>query len=236
MTTMHRHHLAAHVRACRSEGQVVLLDLRRNRYVGIDGRHRLDQVVDGWPADDASASRQTTCTDAVLEQLLAAGLVAQGPQAAWARRDVEIEAPTSTLHAHHRASSGRIRARHLYRFTVCAALSAMRLRWLPLSAVAAHIAALRGEGPAEPMNHGDRLRESVAAFDRLRPLAFTSRDKCLYDSLALVTFLACERLHARWVIGVRTNPFRAHAWVQAGDTVLNDLHENVRAFRPILVV
>lgn len=233
---MQRWHLAAHVRACRADGRVVLLDLRRSRYLGFDGGYPLDLLVAGWPSAGDAVARPSLRADAVIAQLQAARLVETGPQPAQALQRDELEDPTSSLDLGHRPAHGRIRARHLYRFAACATSSAVRLRWLSLDAVAAHVAALRGRTPAGAAQQGDRLRESVALFDRLRPLAFTSRDRCLYDSLALVTFLAHERLHARWVIGVRTNPFRAHSWVQAGDTVLNDLHENVGAFRPILVV
>lgn len=81
-----------------------------------------------------------------------------------------------------------------------------------------------------------RLDDTVAAFHALRPLLFTARDRCLNDSLALVAFLAREGIASRWVIGVRVQPFGAHAWVQVDGLVLNDLHENVRHYEPILVV
>lgn len=76
----------------------------------------------------------------------------------------------------------------------------------------------------------------MAAYEKLRPLAYTARERCLYDSLALLNFLAGEGLFPTWVIGVRTRPFGAHSWLQSGPVVLNDLHDHVRRFRPILVV
>jgi len=91
----------------------------------------------------------------------------------------------------------------------------------------------------DPTGHGvdlPRLRAALVTYEKLRPLVFTARDQCLFDSLALMNFLADECLFPRWVVGVKTSPFRAHSWVQFGDTVLNDQHENVRRFRSILVV
>jgi len=67
-------------------------------------------------------------------------------------------------------------------------------------------------------------------------LLFTSRDHCLFDSLALLNFLALDGLSAHWVIGVKVQPFGAHSWLQQGSTVLNDQHDRVRRFTPILVV
>jgi hypothetical protein len=80
------------------------------------------------------------------------------------------------------------------------------------------------------------MRDAIATYDRLRPLVLTKHDRCVHDSLTLLGFLASEGLFPHWVIGVKTGPFGAHSWVQSGATVLNDLHENVRRYRPILVV
>jgi hypothetical protein len=38
------------------------------------------------------------------------------------------------------------------------------------------------------------------------------------------------------VLGVRMNPFSAHAWAQFGSIVLTDSLEQVREFTPILAV
>ena len=82
----------------------------------------------------------------------------------------------------------------------------------------------------------DSIARAIAAYETLRPFVFTARDKCLQDSLALIGFLASEGLFPHWVIGVKTRPFGAHSWVQLGPTVLNDHHDHVRQFVPILVV
>jgi hypothetical protein len=79
-------------------------------------------------------------------------------------------------------------------------------------------------------------RKAVGAFIRLRPLLFGAQDACLFDSLALVRFLATYGLFPMCVIGVQTGPFAAHCWVQHGDVVFNDEPEYVRRFTPILAV
>jgi len=100
------------------------------------------------------------------------------------------------------------------------------------------LAARRAEHAAPPDSSEslDAMKACASAFERLRPLVFTAQEKCLYDSLALMAFLASEGLFPRWIIGVKTGPFGAHAWVQSGHTVLSDQHEYVRRFQPILVV
>lgn len=59
---------------------------------------------------------------------------------------------------------------------------------------------------------------------------------CLYRCVLLLTFLRQVGLDAHWVFGVRTWPFSAHCWLQAGDVVFDDPADYVGRFTPILVV
>jgi hypothetical protein len=72
-------------------------------------------------------------------------------------------------------------------------------------------------------------------FDSLR-LFYPRPYLCLFDSLALIHFLARFGLYPDWVFGVQADPFEAHCWVQAGSVVLNDTVERVSAFTPIMYV
>jgi len=75
----------------------------------------------------------------------------------------------------------------------------------------------------------------LASFLTVRRL-WSVRDRCLPFSIACVTFLAAHGYSATLVLGVRTEPFEAHAWAQAGSSVLNDDLGRVRLFTPILAV
>ncbi|WP_374346564.1 lasso peptide biosynthesis B2 protein [Phenylobacterium sp.] len=59
---------------------------------------------------------------------------------------------------------------------------------------------------------------------------------CLLQAAWMLEFLAGAGLTADWVFGVRTWPFSAHCWVQAGEVVLNDTLERVAPYRVILRV
>jgi Transglutaminase-like superfamily len=82
----------------------------------------------------------------------------------------------------------------------------------------------------------EAARRLVDTFYRLRVFLFASREKCLYDSFAMLEFLARYGLFPYWVFGVRALPFAAHCWVQYRDTVFNDTVEHVRGYTPIMVV
>jgi hypothetical protein len=86
-------------------------------------------------------------------------------------------------------------------------------------------------GAAEPTT--DRAR--AARDDVVRVSALCAGEGCLPRSIA--TALLC-RLHGtwpRWCVGVQTEPFRAHAWVEVGGQPVGEPFGPGR-FAPILAV
>ena len=232
-------YLAPHVRACHVDGQVILLDLRRNKYLGVGGSHLhlLAHAVAGWPtctgADHSSA--QTSDLAAVTGPLLSQGLLTDQPSARGV--DATVEAAIETLDTDGAIPDATVGTRRVSRFLQTAITTSVSLRCRSLLSITLAVAArrMRLERIA-PVEAPDALRQAVASYAKMRPLVFTSRDQCLYDSLALINFLAREGMFPRWVIGVGARPFRAHSWVQSAGIVLNDQPEHVRQFCPILVV
>ncbi len=232
-----RYRLADHVRACLVDGQVVLLDLQRGKYLGIGGSQApaLAQAIVDWPqGSDGSATPGQASTPAPpLTALLNQGMLADARDADVRRR--QIEEPLDSLNVE--MLQPPFRWRHLAGLCWSAAMTSRWLRLRSLADIARLVIRLR-RGARNPGAPGQcqELLDAVASYTRLRPLVFSAHDQCLHDSLCLVRFLAMEKIAADWVIGVRTRPFGAHSWVQCGSLVLNDLHENVRAYEPILVV
>ncbi len=233
--------LAPHVHACQSDGQVILLDLRRDKYVGVGGAHvsALAGAVEGWPKGALVENESVVQEDIarLARRLLRQGLLIDKPAECTRLPDASVSEVVTSLGAEDAAPDARVSPRRLFRFLRSAATAAAALRCLSLWSVVHSAAKRRARcGTATECLPLDAVLEAVAAYEKLRPLVFTSRDQCLFDSLALINFLAYEGLFPRWVIGVKTRPFGAHSWVQSGDVVLNDLHERVRKFRPILVI
>jgi hypothetical protein len=81
-----------------------------------------------------------------------------------------------------------------------------------------------------------RAAELVDVFRRLRPFVFAAEGRCLLHALTLVEFLSFYDLFPDWVIGVTTQPWGAHSWVQSGKFLLDTNPEKVCHFTPILVV
>lgn len=223
--------LADHMRACIVNDEVVLLDLARSRYFALKGRaskvvmHALE--LDSLPEQQNEES-------SLLEPLLRNHILTTEPLKG-AVRLPSLPSADAAAASQEQVPDSSIRLRDLLRFLIAVSLTSLWLRWRSLDSIAAAVHDLQRQGKGGT-DEGKRLRREVAVFDRLRPLTFTSRDKCLFDSLALAIFLGRQGLSASWVIGVAIRPFKAHSWIQDRSEVLNDVAENVRRFTPILIV
>lgn len=230
--------LAAHVRACRVGEEVILMDLARGRYLGIGAAASaaLRDVVSDWPGRDIGVTGQGAGRQLPLaaERLLRQGLLST------ARPTAAVQLPPAPRHSidvQDDAAAMPMRTADMIEMARAAAGAAWSLRFRSIETQASLIARQRASRARDsPAMDPPRLRSAVATYEKLRPLFFTARDKCLLDTYALLRFLAGRGLFPQGVIGVRTKPFRAHAWVQQGDLVLNDQRENVARFTPILAL
>lgn len=230
--------LASHVRACDCGSSVILLDLRRSRYIGVSKAvsRTLAGHVEGWPTRKEPVDA-ATLPDTFLgaaRSLLSQGILTD--QQVDPAPMLNLDQATASIDVDASPACRTLGTRRFLQFTTSVAVAAWGLRYRSLQAVARSIAARRALLSMPEAESLQAMGSGVAAYEALRPFAFTAREKCLLDSLALVTFLAKDGLAPRWVIGVKAGPFGAHSWVQSGKTVLNDQHEYVCQFRPILVV
>jgi hypothetical protein len=189
------------------------------------------------PADIRVDPAHPARVDEWLHRLRRQNLLSNEPATGGARARRSIDAPAWGLAMEDEDRAGASTGRHLLRLWHATVVTASWLKRRRLADIADRVEALRarhahGRARLAP----ESLRAEAARYARLRPFALTSHDRCLNDSLALIHFLATQGHFPRWVIGVRVQPFGAHSWVQSGDLVLNDSPENVRHYRPILVV
>jgi hypothetical protein len=118
-------------------------------------------------------------------------------------------------------------------FLACARVD-WRLRKTKLSRTLARIEQrrIRARSPAAASDV-QHISGLMTAFQDLRPL-YPRPYLCLFDSLALLEFLAGYRSFPRIVFGVVADPFHAHCWLQEGNMVLNDDLERIGHYKPIL--
>lgn len=233
----HQYFLARHVHLCVTDNYAVLLDLRRDKYIGVAREHlpALAASVNGWPGMVQSDGAPSRSAKALIDQMLTTGMLTTDPAVGKAARALSMPRPQFPGFDADLRRRPLVTYRHVWGVLWAAATAKALLKWRPIETVVARIQKRKQQHGANPFDL-DAARPWVEAFVYLRPLYFTTKDECLYDSLVLVELLARHNLFPEWIFGVSTNPFKAHSWVQAGDRVLNDQPERIARFMPILSV
>jgi hypothetical protein len=240
---MREYLLSPHVYLCITDDHAVLLDLQRDKYVGV-GRAQMNALaarILGWPTSGVGAegtpAPRDESADAMLAKMLAAGMLTTDPAIGKEANPLAMEqVERSLLHADLEVQPV-IALADVARFVRAAAVSGLSLRWRPIESVVARVRQRKARhAAARGAADHDVARDLVGAFVHLRPLLFGAQDACLFDSLAIVELLARRGIFPTWVFGVQTAPFAAHCWVQDGPVVFNDTPERVRRFTPILAI
>ena len=215
------------VHLCETSGRFVVLDLAADRYVGL--AREQSAALRATLADPPSHSAVT----GALRPLLDAGLLTETADSGRPLAATRLPVPDRVLFADATATDGRVTAARLLRFVRAAVASQRRLRRRPIADTVAYVRRLRTD-------HDGTIdlaaaRDLTAAFLRLRPIYPLNR-RCLFESLALVVFLARYGVHPSWVFGVRLDPWRAHCWVQHEGLLFNDELDEVAQYTPIMAV
>lgn len=108
--------------------------------------------------------------------------------------------------------------------------------WAARAIKRARLAAAVGLLRSVKISPAVRAQASDAAhYFRVRPW-YPNPQLCLFDSLALTFFLSAREKTADLVIGVKTGPFAAHAWVEGANGIINDDAEACAGYAQILRV
>jgi hypothetical protein len=225
----------------------VLLDLKRDKYLGI-GREEteiLGNAVQGWPRPlwaptlEGYAVQVKPRTDELCSSMLESGLlirVQDGGMASPAvaqRRDMKGDWISVGDELEVKSA---VTFRHCVHFTVAYLWARCSLAWRPFLATVEEVRVRKaGCILAKQSWHISQVAGVVDVFRRLRPLLFAAEGHCLLHALTLIRFLSSYEFYPEWVIGVTTQPWSAHSWVQWGDYLLDSNPEKVCAYTPILV-
>jgi hypothetical protein len=238
---MARYALADHVFVCVNGEHLVLLDVKEDRYWALEAAQTsgLGAWVGGWPiqAPDAEGGEAPTPeTEAAIEVLRGRGLLTDSVPPGKDATPVSATPPERELLTDSEQAASR-NGGSWWSFFIASALAKIALRTWAFERVIRRVRQRKATlAPKVAPLDVERARVLVETFMRYRIFLFSSRNECLYDSLALIEFLARNGIYADWVFGVQTRPFAAHCWVQQGDTVFNDTVEHVSGYTPIMVV
>ena len=234
--------LQSHVFLCRGQRHWVILDVKRDKYLCVD-RSQFDTLgpsLQGWQelgraggSDEPTGSQDA---GALADQLLSAGILSERAAHGKDALPTAYPLPTQAIDPDLPPSSRRSSWLHAATFFLSSAHASRQLRAERFQTIIEFVRARksRHDRHAGPLDLG-RTRTLLAVFDRLRWF-YPRPYLCLFDSLALIHFLARFHVYPDWVFGVNADPFEAHCWVQTGGLVLNDRVERVSGFTPIMSV
>ena len=231
--------LARHVFVCRDEEYVVVLDLKRDRYFALEAAKTaaLTPVLPGWPVPAPAQPIAEPAAERAAAPLLQQGWLVEGLIGSKKATPVQAPLPQTDLMERADAAAVGLRLRTIIAFITASVFAKFALRFWRFERVVDWVSRRKARHtddgvPFDP----ERVRQLIDTFGRLRVFLFSSREKCLQDSLAVLAFLAQHGLFPNWVFGVRARPFEAHCWVQYAGIVCNDTVEQVSSYVPIMVV
>jgi len=235
-----RYFLQPHVFLTRASRHWVILDVHRDKYLCVDRRQfeALGPWIQGWdgvPAQDALvAVPPSPEAIALADRLRSLQMLSEQSDGAKVAHATVYAHPSDAVDPDTPEPLRRFRWTHAAVFLLSCAKASRQLRKQRFESIVASTKARKSRGVRAPAGFDiGRARPLITVFDRLRWF-YPRPYLCLFDSLALIHFLAHFRLHADWVFGVKADPFEAHCWVQADGLVLNDTVGRVSAFTPIM--
>ena len=204
---------------CEVGGELVFLDLARDKYFSLRGADRaaFDRLRAGEP-NDSEAMMRLERTGLIMPSRTSTSI---GP--------TEIDVPEDDL----MATEGRTGLRMI-------ATAACALRWARRAMRPEHISAtvvrLSERKRAVGVPGAEAAAVSVAAAYAASRWLNPIPPRCLIDALALDHILLARGIVTSLVFGVRMSPFNAHCWLQTPETILTGSAAEARNFTPILVV
>jgi len=239
---MRKYYLAKDVHVCAIDESAVFLNLHSNQYLAVssDDLACLSERVEGFSSLlDAPLRKQfnEASGDELIGSLVKRGVLTDSPSIGQTAARTTVSASRAISPGHARRASRRIRLSHTIHFFWCLSYVLFNLRLQRLPSIITKIRKLRASsvdvpGPVD----SDAIRELLGIFRRLRTFAYTARGACLLDALVLTYFMHCYGVGPTFIMGLRTKPFLAHAWVQVGDCILDDRIESIQNLTPILAV
>jgi hypothetical protein len=229
--------LARHVYASVNEDGAVLLDLRADRYLGLDRVQSavLGQCVEDWPCRGGTGDADPREAEAFTKALLEQGILTTREHCGRSAAPPRVPRVEAQLYEWDSTEPRNISAADVGAFIVAFTGAMTTLHGQPLEQIVRRVEQRKRTSACEAPD-SSALRDLTGTFRALRPFFYSARERCVLDSLVLLEFLAKRNLYPVWVIGVKANPFSAHSWVQTEHYVLNGAAGYVRAFAPILVV
>lgn len=218
--------LAPGISFCELDGARIFLDRERDRYFSLGPEAAVAFATIGQRAPGSAEDA------AVLDRLVASGILVRDPHGEAPRPCRTIAVKSSPLdddpHLPAATTAVLVAAQSISRAQIALKLFGFARACRSVADMAPgsrHAQAISPRVQAELAGRFAGAARLVGAFE-----------KCLPTSLAMIRFCRGRDYDAQLVIGVKTRPFQAHAWVSTNGVVLTDTTETARQFTPILIL
>lgn len=226
------------------EGEGIMLDLRRDRFLALSGVSMAiwDEWQDGMSNAEMSkclADRYAVTLDGAqrmlqlqLTEWVASQLVVDRQWAPREHSELPMPRPCAQVTRDWAAADtvDSLTPHALSMVIASEARCAIHLKWRHLPATLAAVQRIGvSRRPKQPAFEAT-LGSTVKAYHRIRRAFAAGRRDCLPRSIALATALRWQGLDAMVLFGVTKYPFAAHAWVQLEDMAVNDPLSTVAPF------
>lgn len=223
--------IAPGVTYCLAGGRVIFMDLRSGRFSGLPPRHEEAFIasITGQPTTTLAPSTAAFLTARKLcVESDAADL--RIPVIPLPQIDLlDLTAPTTS------ASLGLSLLG-----AIAQARAEMALRTLSFRSLTERLRRRKRNIAAAPGQRCEQMADMqfalLEAAIRRTDLLLPPSNRCLGRSIAFLSMALSRNLAPDLVIGVRSNPFRAHAWVQSRGRVIHDDQRQAPLFTPIFML
>lgn len=212
--------LAPGVGFCFAGDDLIFLDVARDRYLMLRGERRAacERLCAGEPNDSEA-----------MTSLVETGLFARSDKTT-TMAPLEVEVPTADL------TAAPIPRTHLASIAGAARSLLWARKALLPGRLAASLDALTAAKQAAAGQSDDvslaALASGYGEARRWVPIP----PRCLVDSLALYRLSLRSGFAPSLILGVRSNPFAAHCWLQSRSAVLTGTAEEAHNYRPVLAI
>jgi transglutaminase superfamily protein len=235
-------YLSEDVYVCMTEGHGVFLDLKRDKYSAV--MFPTPQEASGQEAPNGAPVTLAQKLAAQRDELLQAGLLTKDPVTG---RPIE-GAPIEGVQGHifglddqrafgltgEAAAGLNITFGEMWDFFTASWQASRDLKGKHIAMIVENVRRRKAKVGGQASNL-EKVRRLTAVYRRLRPW-YPRKYLCLYDSLALVKFMAKRKVYPLWVFAVQAQPFGAHCWVQNERLLLNEGSEYAGQFTPIMAI
>jgi hypothetical protein len=227
---MTEYFLPEHVHFCCRGDSLVFLDLKTDDYTLVNGTAAAAIRMLASQGSLSALAEDPAC----LEDMLRGGLLTHDERAGRKVRPAQVELATRNID-----DSAEVRLRlspgQVGNFLRACTWTWAALRFQPLERIVVQVQRRKAVLARSGSANAPTACQLTSVFHRLRP-CFPKGYLCLYDSLALLDFLARYRAFPTWVFGIKLEPWAAHCWVQDGDVVLNEDAEEAAAYTPVMAI